>query len=154
MKMPFLWIKPEPLIVVQRFFSNQEETLGHFNLYKKHLCFTLEDQFQVKKVYAETRIPAGLYPLILEDSPKFTPRYGHLMLTVAEVPEFTGIRIHKGIKDTHTAGCLLVGTYPVIHPGTKRATLAYSQEAYDAMYYLVSPIVKTQKSWIRIIDND
>ncbi len=53
--------------------------------------FVPEDPPREVKVKGQTRIPAGRYRLTLEDSPKFTPKSGHKMITVNGVPGFEGI---------------------------------------------------------------
>ena len=42
---------------------------------KTFLCYTLEDQPQEKKVYAETRIPANTYDIRFRTVGGFTTRY-------------------------------------------------------------------------------
>ena len=57
------------------------------------------------KVYGQTAIPAGRYPVTLEDSPK----YGPDTITINNVPGFTHIRAHTGNDETHTEGCQILG---------------------------------------------
>lgn len=63
------------------------------------------DALRALKVVEETAIPAGLYDVTLEDSPK----YGPDTLTISPVPGFVGIRVHSGNSEADTAGCLLPG---------------------------------------------
>lgn len=88
-------------------FSN--ESIG--KLYESGVfagIYTLEDEIRPpgQKVYGETAIPYGKYPLDLT----WSPRFGRIMPLIDQVPGFTGIRIHSGVTDRDTDGCLLVGT--------------------------------------------
>ena len=60
------------------------------------LCNTLEN--------SEFIIPAGTYPLVVTESPKFK----RLMPLVCQVPGRSGIRIHRGSRPEHSTGCILV----------------------------------------------
>ena len=72
------------------------------NLYKVirdkelFLCNTLENRAFI--------IPAGTYPMVVTESPKFK----RLMPLVCQVPEHSGIRIHRGSRPEHSTGCILV----------------------------------------------
>ena len=52
-------------------------------------------------------IPAGTYPLRRTYSYKFKK----LLPLVDEVPDRSGIRIHKGTKPEHSTGCILTDQY-------------------------------------------
>jgi hypothetical protein len=66
---------------------------------------TLAKAVQKWKVARETAIPAGRYPLTLEDSKRFGPG----TITINGVPGFSAIRIHGGTDHDDTEGCILVG---------------------------------------------
>lgn len=98
-------------------------------------CYTLEDAVReipgVRvakwKVPGGTAIPAGVYKVTLEDSPRFGPD----TLTINDVPGFTSIRIHAGNDIDDTEGCILVGEEidnGIIKPGTSRPALARLRE--------------------------
>ena len=105
--------------ILQRFSDNRESTLGL--LFKvgalvPFKCYTLEDEFRESKVSKETRIPAGVYELVIQtiETPKtlaYRAKYpwfqNHLMLK--DVPGFIGIYIHVGNDDNDTDGCILLG---------------------------------------------
>ena len=57
------------------------------------------------KVYGDTCIPYGKYKIILSYSPKFKRELPEIL----EVPNFQGIRMHRGNKISDTYGCVLCG---------------------------------------------
>ena len=60
------------------------------------LCDTLEN--------ADYLIPALVYRIIVTMSPKF----GRLLPLLQQVPNRSGIRIHRGCRPEHSEGCVLV----------------------------------------------
>lgn len=85
------------------------------------LAWSLEDERRKKKVFAETCIPTGTYDLGLRTHGGFHGRYlkrfpdFHIgMIWVLGVQGFTDILWHCGNKPKHTAGCLLIGTTPLL----------------------------------------
>ena len=123
-------------------------SLGRLFLNGKFLCDTLEDEYRDIKVHSETRIPAGTYKVELVNSPKFSPRYGHDMLWVTNVPNFEGILIHPGNTEKDTSGCILLGRRDQL-----TATLVDSRATYDSIYKILSPLVKNGL-YISVIDYD
>lgn len=107
--------------LLQRYSDNRESTLGLLFMKREigplFLCYTLEDQYQEIKVRAETRIPAGIYEIVIqrEETPKtlsYRKRYPHWFkshLMLKDVPGFIGIYIHIGNTDADTEGCILLG---------------------------------------------
>lgn len=90
--------------------------IGNLYVDGQFFCNTLEDQNRdlnkngkfdglEKKVYGETCIPFGRYEVVVNMSPKF----GRELPLLLNVPEFEGIRIHRGNTIKDTAGCILVG---------------------------------------------
>lgn len=80
------------------------------------ICDTLEDRVRdinkdgkfdngEVKVYGESAIPYGTYPIQVTYSPKFKRD----MVLIKNVPEFDGIRMHWAIDANHLLGCLGVG---------------------------------------------
>lgn len=104
-------MKPLKLTVVRKWLSPNESLgelyIGDNYLTGKPFCYTLEDEVRPvgEKVVNETAIPYGTYKVELTHSPKF----GKIMPLIADVPGFTGIRIHSGNDEDDTSGCLLVG---------------------------------------------
>lgn len=129
---------------VPRFNDNNESTLGLFYIDQKFACYTLEDEKRDVKVWGETRIPSGRYPIKLRTEGMFHQRYLKRygpdfhkgMLHVQDVPGFEFILIHTGNTDDHTAGCLLVGDKPnnnVIEDGF----VGSSKQAYKRIYPII-----------------
>lgn len=89
--------------------SSDHSTIGSLYLEDFWLCYTLEDVVRRKghKIPGATAIPEGEYPLIIDMSARFKKPMPHIL----NVPDFTGVRIHKGNTDKDTAGCPLVGMY-------------------------------------------
>ncbi len=93
--------------------SSAKCTLGELTLDGLHLCWTLEDivrevpgvQVEDWKVFGETAIGVGRYPVTLETSGRFGPN----TMTVGNVRGFSYIRIHPGNTRDQTDGCLLLG---------------------------------------------
>lgn len=83
-----------------------DRTLGVLLANGEHFCHVMEDTVRPQgvKVPGVTAIPAGLYRVTLEKSPKF----GRVMPTIKNVKDFDGIRIHGGNKPEDTEGCPLV----------------------------------------------
>ena len=50
---------------LQREKNNGDTTIGRLYIDGEYECYTLEDQPNDKKVYGETRIPAGTYEIKL-----------------------------------------------------------------------------------------
>ena len=142
-----------------RFASAHDDTLGILYVDNQFECFTLEDEFRTAKVWAETRISSGTYPITLQTSGKLHKRYSNLypnmhkgMLLLNNVPDFTGIMIHQGNKETHTAGCLLVGDELKTNKET-RGFLGKSAHAYKRLYpRVVKALLNGEPVSIKITD--
>ncbi len=137
-------------LILKRNKDNGVSTIGELSIDGKFFCYTLEDVYRKEKVYGETRIPAGTYKIGLTNSPKFSKRYGHYMLTLKDVPNFERILIHKGNTAKDTAGCILVGAKvqgDEIEKGT-------STPAYNSLYKVVYDSVLFGDLSITIIDKE
>lgn len=124
-------------IIVQRLGWNLNATLGALFINGKRESFTLEDIYRPKKIMAETRIPAGIYPLSIANwgdmNARYQKRFGaahHGMIMINNVPNFAGILFHMGIDKSHTEGCILVGDAP----DSKLETLRETEPAYKRFY--------------------
>jgi hypothetical protein len=123
-------------LIVERFDSGSNDTLGRLHVNGKFFCYTIEDEHRDVKVKGETRIPAGTYKVSKRFSPRFSQIYGHELLWIKDVPGFEYILIHKGNTEKDTDGCLIVGMRIGSMDG-RRAVLD-SKTAYDKLYPLVS----------------
>lgn len=93
------------MLQVVREKSSEFSTLGSLYINREWFCWTLEDVVRKDKIQDKTAIPAGYYPVIVNQSPKFNK----LMPLIQNVPGFDGVRIHYGNTDIDTSGCILVG---------------------------------------------
>ena len=115
-------------IRLERKYKKEKYTIGNLYVDGVFFCNTLEDvdrgldesttalEIADKKVYGETAIPTGIYKVVLDVySPSFGKKdyYKHFcggyLPRLLSVKGFNGILIHRGVDQSHTAGCLLVG---------------------------------------------
>jgi hypothetical protein len=88
-------------------------TIGTLSIDGAFECFTLEDVVRERdgepveawKIYGETAIPRGRYPVTIT----YSNRFKRDLPLVDRVPGFAGIRIHPGNTHEDTEGCILVG---------------------------------------------
>jgi hypothetical protein len=97
-------MQPDTLYLLRKDYHDTC-TIGELWYCNYMYCFTLEDKVRPNKIPKHTAIPAGTYDLSLTMSPKFK----RILPILHKVPNFEGIRIHKGNNATHTDGCVLVG---------------------------------------------
>ena len=101
---------------LERKYFRDTYTIGNLYIDDSFFSNTLEDKNRdvnkngkfdngEAKVYAETCIPFGTYKVIVTMSPKFKRELPEIL----EVPDFQGIRIHRGNKISDTLGCILCG---------------------------------------------
>jgi hypothetical protein len=137
-------------ITVKRLWIDEGVTLSKIYVDDKYICLGLEDPLRVTKLHGQTGIPAGVYNVALRFSPKFSPKYGHEMLWIQNVPGFEFILIHPGNTKEDTDGCLLVGsTLGVIKD---RIAVLASTTAYNTLYKLVLSAAKAGKLQIEYIN--
>lgn len=116
----------------------EDTTLGELYVDGEFQCHILEDkdrgltsdmplkEIKKLKVKHETCIPYGTYPIKLTHSPKFK----RVLPLLVGVPGYSGIRIHTGVRNTHTSGCLLPGEYTI----GKEKELTNSKERFNALF--------------------
>lgn len=151
------------LLTVERFFSDEEATIGVFKVDGKFRCFTLEDEFRSVKVMGETRIPAGLYDVQLRKEGGFHNRYKNHprigavhkgMLHLQNVPGFDYILFHCGNTDEDTAGCVLVGFNGLTEKGVT-PRVGRSVDAYLSFYPEIAAVLEAGGNvTVEIIDRD
>lgn len=142
--------------LLQRYSDNGKSTQGLlFELamgFNKPLWFAhaLEDEHREQKVMNETRIPAAIYELKIrkEDTPltiKHREVYnkGHKTpwfkyhIEIVGIPNFTGVYIHAGNKESHTSGCLLLNDTAnnhLIEAGDMARSIQAVKRFYDKAY--------------------
>jgi len=145
-----------------RTYDSGDETIGQLLLDEKLLCFTLEDEHRDKKVYSETRIPAGKFEIKYRTSGRMHERYSKNfpathkgMLELQNVPGFSYIYIHIGNEEDDTSGCILVGAWLRNSKGRLSIVAGTSTAAYLHLYSLISEVLDTgEKVFIEIYDID
>lgn len=118
-------------LTLNRIFLSKEATIGELLVNDEYKCDTLEDRVRPdgEKVYGKTAIPAGTYEVKLT----YSPRFKQILPEILNVPNFTGIRIHKGNSSKDTEGCVLVGTWD----GLKEDWISNSKKAFDRLIPLL-----------------
>jgi hypothetical protein len=99
-----------------------EYTVGKMFIDGVYFCDTFEDvnrdlnkdgdltDVGESKVYGKTCIPVGTYKVIVNMSNRFK----RLLPLLINVPSFDGIRIHNGIDETSSSGCIIVGKNTIV----------------------------------------
>lgn len=102
---------------IDRVFLKKEYTIGFLSVDGVYLCDTLEDPVRdfnkdgdlldegETKIYGNTAIPYGTYEVRLT----YSPHFKRTLPILLNVKHFEGIRIHRGVNQKHTEGCILVG---------------------------------------------
>lgn len=101
---------------LERRFLGNSYTIGKLYIDGSYFCDTLEDKVRdlnkngkfdngEVKIYGETAIPYGTYKISVTYSPKFKRD----LPLLENVPNFEGIRIHRGNTAKDTSGCILLG---------------------------------------------
>ena len=94
---------------VQRIAKKPTYTIGRLYIDGEYFCDTLEDKVRdlskEAKVKGQTAIPTGRYRVYLT----YSPRFKRILPLLEDVPQFTGVRIHRGNTAKDTEGCILVG---------------------------------------------
>lgn len=128
-------------------------TTGELYINNEFFCYTMEDtdrhitnedsvsKIKTIKVAKRTAIPYGEYRVILSFSKKLK-RYLPLIL---DVPDFRGIRIHKGSNQDWSSGCVLVGMKKTI------GKLKDIVEAEKLLIEKLDAVNKTEAIYIKII---
>lgn len=111
------------------------------------ICHTLEDTFRPgqPKIMGETCIPLGRYRLKLTHMPTLSAKYGHDMIEITSVPNFSGVAIHVGNTVADTNGCLLIGRQDV------GDSIADSRSLYNELYPKIAAEIKSDEVWLQII---
>lgn len=109
-------------ILVKRQTFTEKSTIGSLYINGEFYCYTLEDKVREateKKVYGETAIPYGTYPIIYRKEgttyESYKTRFADIkndrgILYLREIPGYEYVLIHCGNRPEDTLGCLLVGS--------------------------------------------
>lgn len=92
-------------LLLKRIALKDNYTIGKLYIDGKYFCDTLEDAVRDVKIKHQTAIPKGIYKVVLTASPRFK----RILPRLLNVPEFTGVLIHRGNTIDDTSGCILVG---------------------------------------------
>lgn len=93
---------------IYRDVFTEKSSTGLLLVEKEFVCDSLEDRIRAPgvKVPGATAIAPGLYPLLWT----YSNRFKRFMPLIANVPNFSGVRLHWGNDRDDTEGCPLVGT--------------------------------------------
>ena len=115
-------------------YSNQVATS------QQGLCWILEDGQRSAKIDGRTCIPVGRYRVRPTRNSKFYEQYQKdpslklkYVLTLEEVPDFSLIRVHPGVKIGDTRGCPLPGLATDMDTDSN-FTVARSREALKRIH--------------------
>lgn len=143
---------------VFRYSDNGNSTLCLLFVNGQFFCHALEDEARDVKVAGETRIPAGVYELgIQEELTPLTKRYrskhtwfeNHLH--VKGVPGFENVYIHVGNDEKNTDACLLVADNANNNTIAK-GFIGSSAPAFERLYNKIYSALKVQPGVIRYHD--
>ena len=125
-----------------RDLDSGNSTIGRLYCEDEFLCYTLENTWK-DNIRRQSCVPLGNYKLSLRNSPTFSPRYGHHLVELVNVPNRDYILIHKGNYPKDTLGCILVGS-------TKGKDAVWSSsDTYNKIYPIIS-----NSTEIEIVENE
>lgn len=97
------------------FKETEHSTLSEVYVDGAFFCYALEDGYNHPKIWGETRVPHGVYPIEKRKAGKFYNKYNHkwnhkFVPHLTHVTNYNYVLIHVGNRVVNTAGCILVGT--------------------------------------------
>ena len=149
---------PAPVVIIRRKYNKGTYCISHLYIGKdeNYFCDVIEDVVRdvnhngrfdenEKKVNRETAIPCGRYYVTFVKTSLDIgkrARYG-VIPYVHDVPSFQHIRIHPGINEKNSEGCLILGynKQPGMVVDSEDCCLAF----YEKMKY--------RPFWLKIIDD-
>lgn len=121
-------------LTVKRQWPEVDRLRGELLIGGQHQAFTLEPPIKPDDTKPRA-IPNGTYKL----TNRFSPKHGHDVPHVEDVPGFEEIEIHPGNYPGDTEGCLLVGT--AFEPdNTGRMMVVQSRPAFSALMQTLVPV--------------
>ncbi|QHT66458.1 hypothetical protein GXP67_07215 [Rhodocytophaga rosea] len=147
-------------LTVLRYLDDGQTTLGLLFVRKKFFAYTLEDTRRKDKVAGETRIPAGIYPLVLNQSlTALTTKYRQLWpwfeyhLEIQNIPGFAHVYLHVGNTHEDTKGCLLIADG--VNAASTTKMISHSRIAFERLYKTIHALLLSgEEVHIRIMDED
>ncbi|MFC4262474.1 DUF5675 family protein [Ferruginibacter yonginensis] len=138
-------------IKLERTLKAKNYTEGKLYVNGVFFCHTIEDVVRAKagfwsklvKVYAQTAIPYGRYPVLVT----WSNRFKRMLTGVFAVPDFEGIRIHSGTSELSSAGCIIVSYKKSI-----TGRLVLDAAAMNDLCNMVTEAQKEMKCYITIVD--
>lgn len=96
-------------LLLQRIFTGADYTIGRLTVDSMRFCDTLELPLATadgrRNVPNKTAIPAGVYDIVVNVSPKFK----RLLPRLLNIKGRDGILIHRANKPSDITGCIAVG---------------------------------------------
>lgn len=126
-------------LTLKRVALEDTYTIGKLYIDDVYFCDTLEDKVRdynkdgdlldvgETKIFGETAIPYGTYPIILNVSPKFK----RVLPRLQGVKHFDGVLIHAGNTAVDSHGCILVGK------NTSKGRISNSRIAENALVLIL-----------------
>ena len=149
---------PAPVVKIRRKYNKNNYCISHLYIGKDetYFCDVIEDfvrdvnhngrfDDEEEKVYGETAIPCGRYYVtFIKTSLDIgkRARYG-VIPYVHDVPSFQHIRIHPGINEKNSEGCLILGY-------NKRPGMVVDSEDCCLAFY---ERMKYRPFWLEICDD-
>lgn len=149
---------PAPLVKIRRKYNKRKYCISHLYIGKDEMyfCDVIEDVVRdfnhngvfddgEGKIYGETAIPCGRYYVTFN---KTSLEIGHkskngVIPYVHDVPSFRHIRIHPGVNEKNTEGCLILGY-------NKQPGMVIESEECCLSFY---KRMKYRPFWLEIIDD-
>lgn len=128
-------------LILRRQVYTEKQTIGklyvdyHKALPPIYICDVLEDKYRGQKkedkIWGQTAIPYGTYRL----RNIFSKKMNYICPVLFDVPNFSGVMIHKGNTEADTLGCLLIGTF-----NGKQLAPGSSTKAFNSLMSIVGSI--------------
>ena len=149
---------PAPTVRMRRKYHQESYCISHLYIGKDedYFCDTIEDAVRdhnhngrfddgETKVYGETAIPCGRYYVTFNKTSLAIggkARYGCIPY-IHQVPSFTHIRMHPGVNEKNSEGCIILGY-------NKKPGMVVDSEACCLAFY---EKMKYRPFWLEIIDD-
>lgn len=159
-------------------FSSQEDSTSGLLLKvnedgtRDFLCYTVEDEYRLKKIKGETRIKGNhTYKVALRDAGSMTKRYKDRydaqygagwfkgMLWIQDTIGYSGepfsfVYFHAGNSDDSSMGCVITGDSQENNVLKKDGWVSKSRQSFERIYPTLSNAVLTEGLELEIIDYD